>query len=242
MLDQSEVRASFSMAILYLELRLDREVSESPGNKNHDTNYDEEYRTFLNKVLFTSGILSTNAENYHYEVRLIWLQYALHVYDGDLGRAVDCLQSIIVQNNCEITLPNQTNSNMIEVNIVNQLITIMNRKTELYKVDELYKMQRYEDVCDILIECLNNGTELKDTPFGMQMELLLDCLWRTDRFSEAMIWLERMLEYNRDQLIKTRLQYKNKRAKWEERVRFSLVYIQALLNDENVAELGMYIV
>ncbi|XP_055540519.1 calcineurin-binding protein cabin-1-like isoform X2 [Wyeomyia smithii] len=181
-----------------------------------------------------------------YHCRFLWLTYLISMQQQNYYRALKELEQMLLlfSNQSEllcITLPNQRHNNFFNKYSVQQLIAELKRKIGLCAVEHLYNEKKYNEVVDLL---KLNLVHLSDIPVETdllnvlcQMEVLLECLWNVENYSECLSWAEQVLKYTSDIFISLSDSYTQKC--WSKTINFTLDYILAIIK-RNIIDISNF--
>lgn len=113
----------------------------------------------------------------------------------------DC-SSKLVKSNSSVFLPNCRLNQDINKRAAQKLLMSLTRQQQLSEVDELYSSGQYEVLSSTLTECFKycaqqadcENTETNNLPDRpTQMAMLLDSLWKLQRYNDCFYWTEACL-------------------------------------------------
>ncbi|XP_059614787.1 calcineurin-binding protein cabin-1-like [Phlebotomus argentipes] len=240
-LEYREFQSVYQMTLFYLEQEHERIAVKKLSKEE----FSGEYRRLLLHLMFYSGFYMLEDEDQHCLnlMRLFWINYIVSKYENNLEVAIDFVYKIneLFQEDekrltVAVDLPNKTLESHIDVTIIRDLMSSLQRTIKLNNVANLYKDHKFRELVVILKDSLINCTEIKNSDntlmkINTQFEVLLESLWNLNDFEECFRWSEKCLKYAVDFFL-TIPENSYRLKEWGESVNFILMYLEALLKHE----------
>ncbi|GAB0096771.1 calcineurin-binding protein cabin-1-like [Sergentomyia squamirostris] len=242
-LEYPEFQKVYEMTLFHLE----QEHERITGQKLNKEEFTGEYKSLVLHLMFHSGIYMLEDENQHCLnlMRLFWINYIVAKYENNLEVAIDFIYKIRElfledekRKTMIVDLPNKSAENHIDMTIIEELISSLQRTIKLNNVAVLYKDHKFKELTVILKDSLINCTEVKNSDntimkINTQFEVLLESLWNQEDFEECLRWSEKCLKYAVDFFL-TIPENSYRLKEWGDSVNFILIYLEALVKQDGV--------
>ncbi|XP_055382064.1 calcineurin-binding protein cabin-1-like [Condylostylus longicornis] len=239
LLSNDDFNASFRMALLYLEIDIEKQIEKSKSSCTIAT--DSTWRTIFWHLKFNSGIIFVISDEAYEKniIRLVWLDYCAAKLESNWNKCVECLQHLerLIEQQDEknfvLKFPNLKQNNYIDLESVKSTCVNIQRRISLINVKNLYDNQNYKELCEILKESLIYSTEIRNSDDSVlkiqtQFEVLLESLWNSQQYEDCMIWSERCLCYAVRNLLDAPTDT-YRYEEWAKSCNFILIYLEELL-------------
>ncbi|XP_058817012.1 calcineurin-binding protein cabin-1-like [Topomyia yanbarensis] len=233
----AEITDRFRITLLYLEFQYDsRDCDEL---HSLESTIEMELYDQLNKLQLYSVYL-TEKENFLLHARYLWLNYVVSIKENMFEAALETLlqMELLLSKQSDslcVYLPNQIKNNVFKRSYIHQLTTSLKRKICLCNVKILYDDSKYYEIVDILKESLmyisETPTDSGSLSISGQIEILLECLWNLEAYTDCVVWAEKALKYATDIFIA----FPNDdclQKSWGKTINCILIYMLALIERE----------
>lgn len=150
-----------------------------------------------------------NEENFVFLLRVLWVKANIFLCQGDTEITLKTLE-LLLHNmeefidhfpNVSITLPNCKHNFRITISIVRKRLIAIERGQKLGEVQKLYDEQKYAELALILQDTFKFSKQRSDAFSNVklnidrmkQLSMLLDSLWKLQRYEECYVWSEACL-------------------------------------------------
>ncbi|XP_069674696.1 calcineurin-binding protein cabin-1-like isoform X2 [Periplaneta americana] len=209
--DEDWIKEDACITLLYGELFVDRWLQDKITTDFKIGYEDEIPAESIGQLVFVSvreGLFKE--EHLKYILRLYWLKAHLFINQGSADIAIESLHTILqyLEERCDATnmqkvfLPNCKHHNIINKELTQKLLITLKRNQNLYKVQNLYDEQHYEDLVEILQETFHfsqqsqlplstpNNSTSSCPDRATQLAMLMDALWQLKRYQDCFYWGE----------------------------------------------------
>ncbi|XP_055312081.1 uncharacterized protein LOC129574304 [Sitodiplosis mosellana] len=233
----------FRMSVLHMELSIVANVRDNSGNSSKMLRFfDDRTMYHFYRVTFLKNVLQIDCD-VMLEMRLnvLHFQLAIELHDYDLAMdLLDRIQVVFVNVSANIEilqLPNQFYCPFIDPWIVTNekvLLECLQQQKDVVPMAAYKSSGQFNDVLLILSKYQVRRFASVQLPAHIQIEVLVEGFWMTDRMEECLRWCEKGLHDSMSTWWKCTVKNQQYPDHLPQHTRFLTAYLQHLLRDNGM--------
>lgn len=196
--DVADLKSDGEMTLVHGELYMDKKSAKKKTKDCNENSISNQLSEDIGQLIFLQ--LRQDLFKDNFVIRVNWLRANVALQNSDHHEACVCLQSVLecLEKFPEgVVLPNCRNNGIIAIEVVEKLLTNIERSRSLAGVEQLWEEQCWEELANVLESSFlsqpssTNQRGIEGLCRTLQVEMFVDALLRLDnQFQRCFHWLE----------------------------------------------------